>query len=195
MKHIIYTSEPDFEQASEYIEGELADVKTTLKKLAGINWLGGVLAATCDRKIDELKNEESYNQSEFWRECEQANLNQETGEIVVIADLGLWNGRVGGVKETGKYNLNVVLDYHGDVDDIEVYVENGEIRGNGYHHDGTNHYIFREVTDREKWEKLSEKIAAGEKYTEKELNSATKSLAGRACKIYGWENEGENETK
>lgn len=186
MKNIIYNTEPDFEQAGEYIEGEVAGVRETLEKLAGENWLGSVLASACEKKIEELKIEESYNQSEFWRECEQANLSQETGEIVVIADLGLWNGRVSGVKETGKYNLNVILEPHGDIDDFEVYVEDGEVRGNGYHHDGTNHYIFREVIDREKWETLRDKITAGEEYTIDELNGSTKSLAERVNKVYGW---------
>lgn len=186
MKHIIFTSEPDYKQASDYIEGELAGVKNSLEKLASANWLGSVLASACEKRIEELKSEEAYNQTEFWRECEKANLDQNTGEIVIIADLGLWDGRVAGVKETGEYNLNAILEYHGRVDDIEVYTENGEVRGMGHHHDGTNHYIFREVANQEKWDKLAEKIAAGEKYTEKELNGATKSLVGRVNKIYGW---------
>ena len=186
MKHIIYTSEPDFEQASEYIDGEAKEITATLEKLASENWLGGVLAKTCERKIEEMKNEEAYNQSEFLRECEAGNLSQETGEIVIIADLGLWNGRVSGVKETGKYNLNVILEPHGDIDDFEVYVEDGEVKGTGYHHDGTNYYTFREVIDREKWETLRDKITAGEEYTIDELNSSTKSLAERVNKVYGW---------
>lgn len=187
MKNIIYNTEPDFKQAEEYIEGEVAEVKATLGKLAQENWLGSVLASACDKKIEQLKNEEAYNQNEFWRECEKDNLSQETvGEIVIIGDLGLWNGRVAGVKETGKYNLNVILDAHGDIDDFEVYVEDGEVKGAGYHHDGTNYYTFREVINEEKWAELRDKIIAGEKWTEKELNASTKSLAERVNKVYGW---------
>lgn len=186
MKKVIYTTEPDFEEAGKYIEEQVAEIKATLEKLAGENWLGGALASACEHKIEELKNEEAYNQSEFWRECEQANLSQDTGEIIVIANLGLWDGRRQGVKETGKYNLSAILENHGGVDDFEVYVEDGEVRGTGYHHDGTNYYTFREVVDAEKWEELRDKIIAGEEYTAEELDASTKSLAGRVAEVYGW---------
>lgn len=185
-KKIIYSTEVDYEGANEYIEGEIEEVKATLEKLAEKSWLGNVLAETCDKKIEELKIEEAYNSNSFWRDCESDNLSQETGEIIVIGDLGLWNGRKQGVKETGKYNLNVILENHGDIDDYEVYVEGGEVKATGYHHDGTNYYIFREVIDTEKWEKLRDKIIAGEEYTVEDLNSATKSLAERVKEIYGW---------
>ena len=186
-KHIIFTSEPDYKAGEESIEEQVKDVKSTLETLAGLDWLGSVLANTCEKKIEELKLEEAYRQTDFWWESERANLDIETtGEIVIIAGLGLWDGRRSAVKETGKHNVNVILDYHGDVDDIEVYVEDGEVRGLGHHHDGTNEYTFREVIDTEKWEKLSEKIAGGEKWTQKELDEATRSLADRVNKVYGW---------
>ena len=65
-------------------------------------------------------------------------------------------------------------------------VEDGEVKGAGYHHDGTNYYTFREVINEEKWAELRDKIIAGEKWTEKELNASTKSLAERVNKVYGW---------
>ena len=186
MKHIIYTTEPDFDQAGEYIEEEAGELKDTLAKLAEENWLGGVLANACEKRIEELKSEEAYSQADFWRECEQANLSQDTGEIVVLGDLGLWSGRVSGVKETGKHNLNAILDWHGDIDDFEVYEEDGEIKATAYHHDGTNYYTFREVIDEEKWQDLRDKIIAGEKYTIEELNESTKALGERVGAVYGW---------
>ena len=43
-RKIIYTSEPDYEGAEEYIEGEVGDIKQILEKLAEENWVGSVLA-------------------------------------------------------------------------------------------------------------------------------------------------------
>ena len=186
-KYTIYTTELDYQSGAECIEEEAKELESILKELAEKSWLGGVLASKCKKEIEQEKIEESYRMSEQWLDDERANLDEETGEIVVIADLGLWSGRVGGVKSTGKYNLNAILENHGGVDDFEVFVEGGEVKGNGYHHDGTNHYIFREVIDEEKWGVLAEKIANGEEWSEKELNKATKSLANRVCKVYGWQ--------
>ena len=188
-KHIIYETKLDYKQGEEYINEEKQELEKVLDELGEKGWLGGVLKATCEKKLDELKLQESYNISEQWYMDERDNLDQETGEIVIVADLGLWSGRVAGVKSTGKHNLNVILEQHGDIDDYEVYMERGEIKGTGYHHDGTNYYTFREVIDQEKWEKLAEKIAAGESWTAKELDAATKSLAKRVADIYGWEVE------
>ena len=73
---------------------------------------------------------------------ELINLNRELGRhILVIADLGLWNGRRSGYKEIGT-NLRDCL-YTND-DDMRLYVDNlGDLRADGYHHDGTNHYLYR----------------------------------------------------
>lgn len=186
-KHIIFSSEPDYDTAEKSVEEEVEEVKDILDKLADKSWLGSVLARACEKEIENQKLERAHSDVDFTWECESGNLDKETtGEIVIIADLGLWNGRQQAIKETRKYNLNTIIDYHGDVDDIEVYVEDGEVRGNGYHHDGTNHYIFREVVDYDKWKELSQKIMAGGKYTKAELNKATKSLAGYVNEIYGW---------
>lgn len=186
MKHIIYKSEPDYEGAKKYIEDERESVAKELDELEKAGWLGSVLRGACEKKLEELETDEAYNISENWREDERANLDEETGEIVIVADLGLWNGRVAGVKSTGEHNLNAILGYHGDVDDIEVYEEDGEVKGAGYHHDGTNYYTFREVVDEEKWNALAEKIANGESWTKEELDGATKSLSERVNKVYGW---------
>ena len=84
-KHIIFTSEPDYKAGEESIEEQVKNVKSTLETLAGLDWLGSVLADTCEKKIEELKLEEAYRQTDFWWESEQANLNIETeGEIVII---------------------------------------------------------------------------------------------------------------
>ena len=188
MKHMIYTSELDYEGAEEFLEEDLAQVKDVLKSLEGKGRIGKILLEACEKRIEALKEEEAGYAAEFQLDCERDNLDQETdGEIVIVANLGLWDGRHSAVKNTGKHNLNAVLGAYGGVDEFEVFVEDGEVRGFGHHHDGTNKYLFREVVDQDAWEKLSAKIYLGKDWEKSELDKATKPLADRVNKIYGWE--------
>lgn len=73
---------------------------------------------------------------------ERSNLNvQLSRPILVIADLGRWNGRFQGYKEIGSGNIRDCL--YSDTDYSTWYVDKlGDLRCDTIHHDGTNHYLF-----------------------------------------------------
>ena len=62
--------------------------------------------------------------------------------ILVIGDLGLWNGRRMGYKEIESGNIKDCL--FSDTDFTTWYVDkDGDLRCEAIHHDGTNYYRYR----------------------------------------------------
>jgi hypothetical protein len=78
---------------------------------------------------------------------ERINLNiQLPREILVIADIGRWNGRFSGYKEISSGNMKDCL--YSDCDYTEWFVDNeGEFRCDAVHHDGKNHYLYRGIKE------------------------------------------------
>lgn len=117
-------------------------------------------------------------------EDERANLKKDVGgRIVIIADLGLWYGRRSAYKVLDSHDLSSVLyadgcDYH------EWFVEDGELRGIGVHHDGTNRYIFRAMKPNLPYDLYYEVVNGNA--DEDQINEATRSLALDVATIYGW---------
>ena len=74
---------------------------------------------------------------------ERRNLDiQFSQPILVIGDLGFWNGRAQGYKMIKSGNIRDCL--YSDTDMTEWYVDkNGDLRADAIHHDGTNHYLYR----------------------------------------------------
>ena len=72
---------------------------------------------------------------------ERSNLDIQLSQpIIVIADLGLWNGRRTGYKEIQSGNIKDCL--YSNHDFSTWYVDKlGDLRCDDVHHDGTNHYI------------------------------------------------------
>ena len=119
----------------------------------------------------------------FIDECD--NLNKELdGRILAIADLGLWNGRHDGYKILGK-NLNEVM-YAGNYDFIKIFSDGLDICKTSAHHDGTNHYVFREIREDRNIDNLTTMIYNGEYVSRQKLNYYTKSLVKYVNNIYGW---------
>lgn len=79
-------------------------------------------------------------------ENEKAFLSYELGHpIVVLGNLGLWDGRRTGYKFIRGTNLNDC--FSGTVGDyITWYTEDGDLKCKDIHHDGTNYYTYRAVT-------------------------------------------------
>ena len=75
------------------------------------------------------------------------NLNIQISQpILVIADLGRWNGRFSGYKEIASGNIRDCL--YSDTDMTEWFVDHrGDLRADAIHHDGTNHYLYRVYKD------------------------------------------------
>ena len=109
---------------------------------------------------------------------ERRNLDIQLSQpIIVIGDLGRWNGRVTGYKMIDSGNIKDCL--YSDTDYTEWYVDKyGDLRANAVHHDGANCYLYRVfkdgVTDTQ-IENLQDKIYNG-KVTRADITRVTKRL-------------------
>ena len=130
-----------------------------------------------------------YEENGHYLEDERLNLDIQLSQpILVIADLGLWNGRHMGYKEITSGNIRDCL--YSDNDYTTWYVdEKGDFRCDDAHHDGTNHYLYRvykdNVSDSQK-DRLKEKIYRGVA-TRSDISRVTRRLGDEIGKIYGWD--------
>lgn len=172
-KYIIWESDPDLD------EKNLACIREDMKEMEvdGAN---------------EMSNEEirEYFVNEInpdYLDCEMSNLSQPLpGAIIVIADLGLWNGRRPGYRIMGT-NLNQILRSHvNGASDFSIFGDGYNIRADEAHHDGTNHYLYRMLRPGKNHESLLEAIYSGKEITSGLLNRYTMSLYPYAARVYGW---------
>lgn len=116
---------------------------------------------------------------------ERANLNHIVdGRILIIGDIGRWNGRVSGYKIIDSRNIRDIL--FSDCDYAEWYGDGYNIRFKGHHHDGTNYYLYRVIREDRNIDNLLDAIYRGEEITGSKLNYYTKSLYKNVAEIYGW---------
>lgn len=125
----------------------------------------------------------------YYLDDERANLDIQLNQsILVIADIGRWNGRFGDYKEILSGNIKDCLSTNEDY--AEWYVDkNGDLRGDVVHHDGTNHYLYRVYKDNvteTQIENLKDKILEG-KATRADITRITKRLGDEIAKVYGWD--------
>ncbi len=119
---------------------------------------------------------------------ERQNLDiQFSQPIIVIGDLGRWNGRVTGYKMIDSGNIKDCL--YADTDYTEWYVDKyGDLRADAVHHDGANYYLYRVlkdgVTDTQ-IENLQDKIYNG-KVTRADITRVTKRLGDKITEVYGF---------
>lgn len=119
---------------------------------------------------------------------ERMNLDIQMAEpILVIADLGLWNGRRSGYKEIVSGNIRDCL--YSDNDYSTWYVDrHGDMRCDDIHHDGVNHYLYRaykEGISEERKDWLKDKIYTGT-VTQSDIDRVTKRLGDEIGRVYGW---------
>lgn len=122
-------------------------------------------------------------------EDERVNLDIQLSQpILVIADLGRWNGRFSGYKVIESGNIKDCL--YSDTDYSEWYVDkNGDLRCKAIHHDGTNYYLYRVFKDNvsnEQMENLKYKIYEG-RATRSDITRLTKRLGDDIARVYGWD--------
>ncbi|MBR4744481.1 MAG: hypothetical protein IK082_09870 [Oscillospiraceae bacterium] len=120
---------------------------------------------------------------------ERINLNiQMSQPILVIADLGRWNGRFSGYKEIESGNIRDCL--YSDTDMTEWFVDHlGDLRADAIHHDGTNHYLYRVYKDEataSQREALKQKIY-DDKATRSDITKVTRRLGDDIARVYGFQ--------
>lgn len=116
---------------------------------------------------------------------ERMNLNKNIdGRILVIADLGFWDGRKQGYKVLSR---NIADIFYDDAPLVEWYGDGYNIRCIASHYDGTNYYEYRVIREGRNIENLLDAIYNGEEITRQKLNYYTKSLYPYVAKVYGWQ--------
>ena len=130
-----------------------------------------------------------YEINNDYLDDERINLDiQLSRPILVIADLGRWNGRFDGYKEIESGNIRDCL--YSDTDYSTWYVDKrGDLRCTAIHHDGTNYYLYRTYKDGvsdEQIENLKCKIYNGQA-TRADITRITRRLGDEIGKVYGWE--------
>ena len=122
---------------------------------------------------------------------ERMNLDVKlSGNIVAIADLGLWNGRRMGYQEIGSNNIRDCLTPYHSCDYHEWYVDReGDLRCRAAHHDGTNYVLYRAYRDdvtEEQIEEFLDKVYDG-KATQDDIEAVTRRIGDEVAKVYGWD--------
>jgi len=152
------------------------------------DWRDDLSADNPEMSEQELYELMSETNSEYLDD-ERVNLNVQLSEpIIVIADLGRWNGRFQGYKMIDSGNIRDCL--YSDTDYTEWYVDkDGEFRCDASHHDGTNHYIYRafkDGTDGDSIEDLQDKIYSGT-VTQADIDRVTRPIGKDIAAVYGFD--------
>ena len=136
---------------------------------------------------DEDRISLMYDINNEYLEDERVNLDiQLDRPILVIADLGLWNGRFSGYKEIGSGRISDCL--YSNTDYCTWYVDAyKDLRCDAVHHDGTNHYLYRtykeNVSDTQ-IENLKNKIYEGT-VTRRDITRITRRIGDAIAEVYG----------
>lgn len=148
--------------------------------MVGLAVFGHALQHKLYEKMHELNAE--------YLDDERRNLDiQFSQPILVIGDLGFWNGRAQGYKMVNSGNIRDCL--YSDTDMTEWYVDkNGDLRADAIHHDGTNHYLYRVfkrgVSDAQ-IENLQNKIYC-RRATRTDITRVTQRLGDSIAAVYGF---------
>ncbi len=164
-KHIIWQSDPDYADWQNDLEAEYPNL------------------------TDDERYEKMIEINLGYLDDERMNLNiQLSRPIIVIADLGLWNGRRMAYNEIPSGNIKDCLC--SDCDYNTWYVDRqGDLRCDAIHHDGTNFYLYRAIRPEATYtqvENLKEKLYRGVA-TRADITRVTTRLGNEIAKVYGWE--------
>ena len=126
-------------------------------------------------------------QNDGYLEDERVNLDVCVGTpILVIADLGLWNGRRIGYKEIESGNISDCL--YSECEYCNWYCDNHNFRASMIHHDGTNNCLYRAWKpglSEEQRDRFLEKLCTG-KATSRDFTRYTRSLLPFIREVYGF---------
>lgn len=151
------------------------------------DWRDDLLTENPDASETELY-QMMHETNDSYLDDERVNLNiQLSRPILIIGNLGRWNGRFSGYKEISSGNIRDCL--YSDTDYSTWYVDRlGDLRCDAVHHDGTNYYLYRVykpgVSDAQ-IDRLKEKIYNGIA-TRGDITRITQRLGDDIGKVYGW---------
>lgn len=129
-----------------------------------------------------------YELNSHYLDDERANLNIQLSQpILVIADIGRWDGRYSGYAEIRSGKICDCL--YSQMDYATWYVDRlGDLRCDAVHHDGTNHYLYRVykpgVRDSQ-IDLLKEKLYEGTA-TRADITRITRRLGDDIAQVYGF---------
>lgn len=141
-----------------------------------------------DEEIDEMINDQNYDDLVYEREILNINLPE---PIIAIADLGLWDGRHTGYREIPGNIAKCFEVYSRSSDESTWYLdERNDLVCDDMHHDGTNHYLYRTwkktATPQQRANFIS-KIVTGETITRRDITRLTERLGDAICAAHGWD--------
>lgn len=165
MKKIIYTTEisdDDLKYAKERLEDQNRSTK------------------------EEDVWEEASIQNNFWLQDEKSNLSKLLeGDILVIADLGLWNRRTSGYKIMGNNVKDILSSLPNGEVEFFADTKDKQVKAIQNHHDGTNFVTFREIKPNVNIQNLCDKIY-NNTATSRDISRYTRSLYPHVASVYGW---------
>lgn len=129
-----------------------------------------------------------YELNSHYLDDERANLNIQLSQpILVIADIGRWDGRYFGYAEIRSGKICDCL--YSQMDYATWYVDRlGDLRCDAVHHDGTNYYLYRVykpgVRDSQ-IDLLKEKLYKGTA-TRADITRITRRLGDDIAQVYGF---------
>lgn len=140
-----------------------------------------------DSWVEEKLYEEMAFVNSLWLSDEKMNLDIPTkNPIICIADLGLWNGRKQGYRILGKNVNEIFTVFSGSIEDAEFYSDGYNICCDAYHHDGVNHYIFKELRPEYAHDAYKLIKATNKPWVSRFWQRRAKSILPYVAKTYGW---------
>lgn len=118
-----------------------------------------------------------------------SSIDRLKGDIIIIADIGLWNRRALGYKEIYSRSASDCLQFEKDCEYAKWYVdERNDLCSWQSHHDGSHHLIYRSwkegLSDKQK-QNFRDKIYC-RKVTRKDITRYTDSIGAKVKELYGW---------
>lgn len=129
-----------------------------------------------------------YEINSNYLDDERTNLSIQLSQpILMIADIGRWDGRYSGYGEIKSGKISDCL--YSELDYATWYVDKlGDLRCDAIHHDGTNHYLYRVYKPgirESQIDLLKEKLYEG-KATRADITRITRRLGDEIAKVYGF---------
>ena len=129
-----------------------------------------------------------YELNNDYLDDERLNLSIQLPQpILMIADIGRWDGRFVGYGEIKSGRISDCL--YSNLDYATWYVDKlGDLRCDAVHHDGTNHYLYRVYKPgirESQIELLKDKLYEG-KATRADITRVTRRLGDDIAKVYGF---------